>query len=165
MADTSASHLIWFITAVVVATILSGVMVDISLDLANRVERRGRLTSAELSYDISIENDVTMVPYNNTTNNVMIYIKNTGSREIYYSGVNYTFVLLITGGNLTNTHFLPINQSVLGARPEPELLPGRTMVLTYNVTALYPDYQYHIKIIATEYSNVGDSTYIRIVYV
>ena len=164
MAGTSASHIIWFIAAVLAATALSGVMVTTVFQMADNMEERGRALSDELSCAISIENDVTMVPYNNTTFELTIYLKNIGSKEIYYEGSNYTFLLLVTGGNLTgSSDFLPGNMTVLGTGDS--FLPGRTIRLTYDIETLYTDYQYRMKVIASDYSDVGDSTDFRITYV
>lgn len=163
MADTSASHLIWFIAAVITATALSGVIVKVSFDISEKVENQGRALSGQLSYDISIENDVTMVPYNNTTHELKIYVKNIGERTIHSSEINITFILFMTGGNLTDTHFLPVSHTILDGSDE--LLPGRTIMIIYDVDFMHPSYQYHIKLTATEYSEVYDQEYIRIAYV
>jgi len=160
MAATSASHIIWFIAALIAATAVSGVMIATVFDMAETIETRGRIISGELEYDISIENDVTMVPYDNVSKNLTIYIKNIGSKEIPFDGANYTFVLFITGGNLTQTNAIPFAMSIIGTGTN--FLPGRTMELIYKVSTLYSDYEYSIKVIASEYSSVGDSTYIRI---
>ncbi len=162
MAATSASHIIWFIAAVIAATAISGVMVSSVLEVADRLESSGRSMAGELSSDISIENDVTMVPYNDTSRNLTVYIKNVGSREIYFSGVNYTFLMFLTGPNIKDPDYIPTDMTLLSGSA---FLPGMTLRLTYNITA--PSYleegnQYHMKIIASEFSNVGDSTYFRI---
>ena len=162
MAATSASHLIWFIAAVIAATAISGVMVSSVLEVADRLETSGRSMADELATDISIENAMTMVPYNATSHNLTIYIKNIGSKEIYFTGVNYTFILLLSGPNIKDTDYIPTDMALLGGNA---FLPGLTLRLTYNITA--PSYleegnQYHMKIIASEYSNIGDSTYFRI---
>jgi len=162
MAATSASHLIWFIAAVIAATAISGVMITSVLDVADRLESSGRSMAGELSTDISIENDVTMVPYNATSHNLTIYINNIGSKEIYFAGVNYTFPLFLSGPNIKDTDYIPTDMTLLGGNT---FLPGLTLRLTYNITT--PSYLeegngYHMKIIASEYSNVGDSTPFRI---
>lgn len=162
MAATSASHLIWFIAAVISATALSGVMVTSVQEVAEKLESSGDSISGELSSAISIENDVSMVPYNDTSHNLTIYIKNVGSSEIYFSGLNYTFPIFLSGSTLTATSFIPIDMTLLGGSA---FLPGYTMRLVYEISApssLVEDTQYHMKIIASEYSNVGDSTYFRI---
>lgn len=161
MASTSASQVIWFIAAVLAATAVSGVMIVVVNELADSLDSEGRQTAMELSYDISIENDVTMVPYNKTTTNLTIYIKNTGSKEIYYSGVNYTFVLLLTGGNYTgDTDHIPELMEVVGTGTV--FLPGRTLKLVYQVSDLYTGQQYRMKLIVSEYANVGDATHFQI---
>lgn len=160
MAANSVSHIIWFIAAVLAATAVSGVMIATVFDVADTIETRGRMISGEMQYDISIENDVTMVPYDNVSKNLTIYIKNTGSKEIPFDGSNYTFALFITGGNLTQTNAIPVDISVIGSGTQ--FLPGRTLELIYQVSTLYSDYEYSIKVIASQYSGIGDSTYIRI---
>ncbi len=161
MAATSASHIIWFIAAVLAAAAISGVMIASVSELADKLEQQGNISSRELSFDISIENDITMVPYNSSTTNLSIYIKNTGSEEIYYSGANYTFVLLLSGGNYTgDTHHIPVDMEVVGAGSV--FLPGRTMRLVYQIPSLYSDQQYHMRILASEHAGVGDATNFRI---
>ncbi|MDP7266359.1 MAG: hypothetical protein QGH39_12465 [Candidatus Thermoplasmatota archaeon] len=162
MAATSASHLIWFIAAVIAATAISGVMVGSVFEVADKLESSGRNMAGELATDISIENDVAMVPYNATSHNLTIYLKNIGSKEIYFTGVNYTFPLFLSGPNIKDPDYIPTNMTLLGGNA---FLPGLTLRLTYNITL--PSYleegnQYHMKIIASEYANVGDSTYFRI---
>ncbi len=161
MADTSASHIIWFIAAVVAASAISGVIVKVSMDMADNIESRGMSQSGSLLYDISIENDVTMVPFNNTTNNLILYLKNVGHKSFSAAEVNSSFILLLTGGNVTNTDYLPSNYSIIGKGVE--LLPGQTIRLTYNTDPLFPDYQYRIKMLVSGHSEVSDSKYIRVV--
>ncbi|MCD6503682.1 MAG: flagellar protein G [Thermoplasmata archaeon] len=76
--DTSATKSIFFIASVIVAVVLSGVFTGVTYKLSSDIDMRGTMLSDVLKSDIEIINDPENVPYNSTTNELIIYVKNTG---------------------------------------------------------------------------------------
>lgn len=82
MASVSVSHLIIFIAAMIVAASVAGLLTTTVNDISNAVEEEGFSTSDDIRSDIDIINDPGAGVYNSTDNEVTLYVKNTGSREL-----------------------------------------------------------------------------------
>lgn len=80
--DTTATHAIFFIAAVVVASVLTGILSVSVQDLQAGIESRGENLKDELQTDIEIINDERMMPYNSTTKTLTVYAKNTGDTNL-----------------------------------------------------------------------------------
>jgi flagellar protein FlaG len=72
--STSSTHLIFFISVVIIASVLAGVFAGVVYTLQSGIDARGDVLSTNLQTDIKIINDPNNVPNDNLT----IYVKNTG---------------------------------------------------------------------------------------
>ncbi len=84
MVDGTASRLIFFIAATVIAVTASGILAGVVLELANDVDIKGDELRESLRTDITIINDPGSVP----TDPLKIYVKNTGSNTLDQSVVS-----------------------------------------------------------------------------
>ncbi|MEF8873913.1 MAG: hypothetical protein V5A88_04485 [Candidatus Thermoplasmatota archaeon] len=82
MAGRSATEMIWFAVSVIVAISLIGVFVGIAYQYSDSIQRNARGEAADYYVNVDIVNDPAMMPYDNGTNNLTIYAKNTGTYEL-----------------------------------------------------------------------------------
>lgn len=107
MSDTSTTHVIFFIAAILVASSLAGVFIGMSSNIASAIESRGNSYSDKLETSITIVNDQTMMPYSNST--LTVYVKNTGSSILLP-----TDLLFMVDGSDQNSS----NWSIIGSSAE-----------------------------------------------
>ena len=77
-ADTTSTHLIFFIAATVVATGTAGILSGVVTDLVGKASQRGAAFGEELTSDVTIINDPNRV----LNNPVVFYVKNTGATTL-----------------------------------------------------------------------------------
>lgn len=82
MASVSVSHLIIFIAAMLVAASVAGMLTNTVNDISNAIEEQGFSTSDDIRSDITIINDPGNGTYDSTSNEVTLYVKNTGRTEL-----------------------------------------------------------------------------------
>ncbi|MCK5253726.1 MAG: hypothetical protein KAQ96_12290 [Thermoplasmata archaeon] len=82
MAATSATHLIFFIAATMLAVVLVGSFAYIINDLNDAMEARGVAESKSIRSRVEIINDLVAMPYNNTSKELTVYVKNTGVQRL-----------------------------------------------------------------------------------
>jgi len=100
--DTSATKSIFFIASVIVAVVLSGVFTGVTYKLSSDIDTRGYMLSSVLKSDIEIINDPENVPYNATTNELIIYVKNTGKNILSTSDLTIIIDgLVVSQGNFS----------------------------------------------------------------
>lgn len=107
MASVSITHLVLFIASMLVAASVAGVLTDEVGRLSESISVQGLDTSQEIRTDIEIISDSGADNvYNASTDNVTLYVKNTGSRRLpaesnaldvivngrYHGGVNVSVV-------------------------------------------------------------------------
>lgn len=78
MADTTVTHTIFFIAAVMVAASLAGVFISLSQDMAVELNERREWMEERSNSDFLIMNDPALMPYSD--GNLTIYLKNLSSR-------------------------------------------------------------------------------------
>lgn len=94
-AETSTSHLVFFIAATTIAVAAAGIMSSTVGDLSAKLETRGADVGDRLATDFRIANDAADVP----NNPVLVYVKNTGKTTLALGGVS----LFIDGQVQTTT--------------------------------------------------------------
>ena len=106
MPATSASQLIFFIAAMVVATAVAGIFITASINLAKDMRSAAQQQDDEFNTQFTVINDPSSMPYNATCSTLVLYIMNTGSTVIdekstlvlingtAYTRDNMTFTLL-----------------------------------------------------------------------
>jgi flagellar protein FlaG len=82
MPGTSASHLIFFIAAMVVASAVAGIFVTTTLNFSKDIRRQAEARSNDLNTQVTIINDASAMPYNSTAQTLILYVKNIGSTSI-----------------------------------------------------------------------------------
>ena len=104
-ASGGATELIFFISAVVVATAVVAVAANGIYDLTHGIEDRGEQVKDEMSTRIVIVNDPSAVP----NDPVLIYVKNIGTTtlnhnyiSVFLDGVVVTDTTLTLSGNRTS---------------------------------------------------------------
>lgn len=75
-ADTTSTHLVFFIAATVIATATAGIFAGIVTDISGKALMRGESLGSQIAAEIRIINDPAKVP---NTPNTIFYVKNIGS--------------------------------------------------------------------------------------
>lgn len=92
-ADTTSSHLIFFIAATIVAVAASGVFSGVVFDLMDQARVKGEHFGTVLTTEITIINDPRSMP-----NPPYFYVKNTGQ-----SLLNHTAATVLVDGSVVTT--------------------------------------------------------------
>ncbi len=82
MAGRSATEMIWFAVTVIVTISLIGVFIGIAYNYSSRIQDNARGEAANYYVNVELINDPASVPYNETTNNLTLYAKNTGRYKL-----------------------------------------------------------------------------------
>ncbi|AKG90732.1 Putative archaeal flagellar protein G [Geoglobus ahangari] len=90
-----ATHLIIFITAVIIASSASAVMFITVQKIAIEANEQGENLKKLVGTDFEIINDPVNVVYNSTLGAYIIYLKNTGTEELYTT--NKTLTVMLNG--------------------------------------------------------------------
>ncbi len=103
-ADTSATHIIFFIVAVIIAlSVAGGLFINIQ-SISTAATFGSRTLSEQLRTDITVINDPEMIPYNSFGSIYTFYIKNTGKEDLPTNGINIIMDgALVADGNLNKT--------------------------------------------------------------
>lgn len=121
MASTPASEIIFFIAALVISSMIAGVMISSIQETSVVFDQRSRSLVESIKDDITIIND----PDNVSHDPLIIYVKNTGDSSLAVD--KKTFDVLINGTYITNF-------SVSSMGEDFELLPSEVAKLTINTT-------------------------------
>ncbi|RLF07569.1 MAG: flagellar protein G [Thermoprotei archaeon] len=147
--DTSATKSIFFIAAVIVAVTLAGIFTTITYKLSSDIGIRSDIVSSVLKSDITIINDPESVPYNSTTEELIIYVKNTGKNILYTSKVTIIIDgLVIPDSNITAT--------IMGG--EENWSPGT--VVEFHIYVSLSSGDHKVKVVLD--NGVSDEMYFRI---
>jgi len=104
----SGTHVIYFIAAVIVAGVVSGVLVAVTNDVSSSFSGRGERVQEELDTEFKIINDPNNVP--NVSGFYRFYIKNIGGKEL--ATTNSTFILLVDGDAISTPDFTFNNNKI-----------------------------------------------------
>jgi len=108
-ASTASTQLIFFISAIVVASVVVAVASRSVFNLTNGIDDRSKIVKDQLTTDIEIINDPTEVP----NNPVLIYVKNVGRTTLNQNLISVVldgltrddFTLTLTGS--MNSYWTP----------------------------------------------------------
>lgn len=141
-AETSTTHLIFFIMAMILAAGVAGVVYVNVNSIKDATREGGNTLSKQLRTDITIINDPSNIP--NTGGVFFFYVKNTGKSDLAHEQVT----VLINGVVIQDGD---VNKSVIGGsavwRPAD--------VLQLNVTYAIPNGDNSIKVITD--NGIGDA--------
>ena len=156
MPGSSASHLIWFIAAITVAVAVVSALTATVMEVTEGLEERTDTLSGELRADVEIVNDPLMVPYEQGTSTLHVYIKNTGSESL---DVNPDTLLVFVNGSATPADSV----TVLGGSSL--WAPGVTVEAEFTVAGLTEGSYYYMKVAASQYHGVHDSVDFMVTYI
>lgn len=108
-ASTASTQLIFFISAIVVASVVVAVASRSVFNLTNGIDDRSKIVKDQLTTDIEIINDPTEVP----NNPILIYVKNVGRTTLNQNLISVVldgltrddFTLTLTGS--MNSYWTP----------------------------------------------------------
>ena len=143
-ADSSVSHTLFFIVAVLVAGSLAGVFIGLANDMSRTMQDRGDAISDQLQTDITIINDPVVVPYSDST--LTLYVKNTGTSTLSRSSLT----ILVDG--------LYQNYTVPGAPADPSWTPQKVLEIEMEVVLLPGDHK--VKVVTA--NGVADEMQFRL---
>ena len=99
----TSSRVLYFITTVIIASLVSGIIVavsrDTTLSLCNREER----IQNQLDLDFILINDPYHIPLSGNGNFRLFYLKNIGEKKFF--ATNDTFQLFINGDLISNENY------------------------------------------------------------
>ena len=85
MASNVFSELIIFVSVLIIAAAVSGILATTTHELSLGLNSKGDILYSKLTRDFEIINDPDNIPWNQTTGVVSIYVKNTGKSPISFS--------------------------------------------------------------------------------
>jgi len=110
MPGTGATHLIFFIAAMVIASALVGGFYAVIDNLNDGMVARSDAERKSIRSRVEIINDLVAMPFNNTSKELTVYVKNTGAQRldpnqtiVFIDGLhhNHTYAIIGGGGNWT----------------------------------------------------------------
>lgn len=80
--SASGSHLVFFIGAILAASIMVSMMIGGIRSISTGRREKNDMTQKDMDCRIDIINDPRVAPYNETSDNLTIYVKNTGLKKL-----------------------------------------------------------------------------------
>jgi len=124
----SASHLLFFIAAVVVAGMVVSVVIGGIDSISTGIRERSDSIRKDMGSRIDIINDPTMVPYNETSHNLTIYVKNTAMERLDINDLT----MVLDGRMLTNFTWEYVDNAAF--LDDNAWGPGEVVDITINTT-------------------------------
>lgn len=97
----TGTHVIFFVAAVIVAGMVSGVFIAVTMNVTTSLSNRGERVSDQLNTQFAIINDPSIIPM--TGSYYIFYMKNTGGAEL--PTTNQTFQVFINGELLATSQY------------------------------------------------------------
>jgi flagellar protein FlaG len=104
----TGTHVIFFVAAVIVAGMVSGVFIAVTMNVTTSLSNRGDRVTEQLNTDFDIINDPNIIPM--TGSNYVFYLKNIGGARLTTS--NQTFQVFIDGELIGITQYYFENTSI-----------------------------------------------------
>ncbi len=99
MSSESLTHMVFFISALIIATSVSALLYTTAYKVSLGIEEQGEALKKILRTDFEIINDPTQIPYNSVEGYYEFYIKNTGSEEIV---IDPSVLTVLIDGNIVS---------------------------------------------------------------
>jgi flagellar protein FlaG len=115
MADVSAPTLILFIASLVIAAGVSGVLINTVSDISNALDERGADVSKNIRTDVEVISESDPGVYDDGNDNLTVYVKNTGSRNLPASAE--TFDVLVDATYQTDVSVTNVDETGEEWRP------------------------------------------------
>ena len=104
----TGTHVIFFIAAVIIAGMVSGVFIAVTMNVTTSLSDRGGRVVEQLNTDFAIINDPNIIPMNGA--DYIFYLKNIGGARL--TTTNQTFQVFIDGEYLSITQYSFGNTSI-----------------------------------------------------
>jgi len=104
----TGTHVIFFVAAVIVAGMVSGVFIAVTMNVTTSLSNRGDRVAEQLNTDFEIINDPNIIPFNGSY--YQFYLKNVGGMRL--TTTNETFQVFLDGELLSITHYYFANTSI-----------------------------------------------------
>jgi flagellar protein FlaG len=104
----TGTHVIFFVAAVIVAGMVSGVFIAVTMNVTTSLSNRGDRVTEQLNTDFDIINDPNIIPM--TGSSYVFYLKNIGGVRLTTS--NQTFQVFIDGELIGSTQYYFENTSI-----------------------------------------------------
>jgi len=97
----TGTHVIFFITSVIIAGAVSGVFIAVTTDVSTSLSDKGDRVQEQLDTDFKIINDPNNIPTSGS--DYLFYLKNVGGKKL--ATTNETFQLLIDGDIVATANY------------------------------------------------------------
>jgi archaeal flagellar protein FlaG len=144
-ADTSVTHMIFFVAAIIVAGSMAGVFLTVGYNVAVSIDHSSDALSEQMNTGIRIINDPAMMPY--TGNNLSVYVENTGTELITPS----TLAIMLDGIFINDS-----TSQIMGGGAR----WGPSVVLQINIVEPLASGDHYVKIVTK--SGVSDTLAFRL---
>jgi flagellar protein FlaG len=104
----TGTHVIFFIAAVIVAGMVSGVFIAVTMNVTTSLQNRGDRVKEQLDTDFAIINDPNIIPM--TGLYYIFYLKNIGGAKLITT--NQTFQVFIDGELISTAQYYFGNTSI-----------------------------------------------------
>jgi flagellar protein FlaG len=104
----TGTHVIFFIAAVIVAGMVSGVFIAVTMNVTTSLSNRGDRVKEQLDTDFAIINDPNTIPTTGTL--YIFYLKNIGGAKL--TTTNQTFQVFIDGELIAAANYYFGNTSI-----------------------------------------------------
>ncbi|HER45238.1 MAG TPA: flagellar protein G [Thermoplasmatales archaeon] len=104
----TGTHVIFFIAAVIVAGMVSGIFIAVTMDITTSLSNRGSRVIEQLNTDYAIINDPNIIPMDGAY--YIFYLKNIGGMRL--TTTNQTFQVFIDGELIGSSQYYFKNTSI-----------------------------------------------------
>ncbi len=119
----TGTHVIFFVAAVIVAGMVSGVFIAVTMNVTTSLSNRGERVSDQLNTQYAIINDPSIIPM--TGSYYIFYLKNIGGAQL--TTTNQTFQVFINGELLAPSQYY-FAESVLAIEAVTNLYVNTTLL-------------------------------------
>ncbi|ADG13759.1 flagellin [Methanocaldococcus infernus ME] len=93
MASSALSEIILFVTVLIIAAFVAGVLLTSSYKISIGIGEKTDVLSEKLSQDFEIVNDPSNIPRDSNLGITTLYIKNTGNTQLPITKNSYTVII------------------------------------------------------------------------
>ena len=104
----TGTHIIFFIAAVIVAGLVSGILISVTMNISTSLSEKGDRVQEQLDTDFEIINDPDNIP--DVGGYYRFYLKNIGGKKLVTT--NETFQLFVDGDLIATTNYNFTDESI-----------------------------------------------------
>jgi flagellar protein FlaG len=134
MAGSAISEMIFFIAAIMISSAVAVTLIEVVDEYSEDLSDEASILRWEMRSDMTFINDPLHIPYNSSTGNLTLYVKNTGTGDLSLGDL----VISINGTTKTGNDIM---KTILGGGAS--WSPGKTVQVNMNVPGMNEDMDYH----------------------